>query len=81
MLINIYSTPHTTVEKIVVFLFPSTSTVDSFIFALSEISIWNWLVLIITGASLGLWLYGFYLEFDPWFVPFVIRLAAFLFAV
>jgi hypothetical protein len=24
-------------------------------------------VLIINGASLGLWLYGFYLEFDPWF--------------
>ena len=81
MLINIYSTPHAAVEKIIVFLFPSTSTVDSFIFALSEISIWNWLVLVITGASLGLWLYGFYLEFDPWFVPFVIRLAAFLFAV
>jgi hypothetical protein len=54
MLINIYSTPHAAVEKIIVFLFPSTSTVDSFIFALSEISIWNWLVLVITGASLGL---------------------------
>lgn len=54
---------------------------DQLTFDLMDSSAWSWLVGLIFLSGIGLWLYSAYLEFDPSFCSFALKLVLFLFSV